>query len=306
MCPLLVYLVCCRMTISWPAGIEPYLIDRMLNVDGVKSALDVLLFTDVDLAKSAGISLTSSRHILYSIAKQYAPVSLSAQELFERADRVSSSIAGLDEILAGGFEKHWLVELVGESGSGKTQMCLTVAAQALRTARKVFWIDTEGTFRPERLLEILGGDETLLASISVCRAGSLSDLLDALLRLRESVKDASPCPLIFIDSVAAAARAQGSALVDRNQLLHRLAQISKSTAAVTLVTNHVMANLKAEGVVPALGNTWAHSVTCRLRMNMADNGMGRRRWIETVKCPTTPVKPDNVFFRICKDGIQPE
>jgi len=66
----------------------------------------------------------------------------------------------LDKLLGGGMETGSLTELFGEFRTGKTQLChtLCVACQLPIDAGgcegKAMYIDTEGTFRPQRLVEI--------------------------------------------------------------------------------------------------------------------------------------------------------
>lgn len=66
----------------------------------------------------------------------------------------------LDELLKGGFETGSITEMFGEFRTGKTQLChqLCVTCQ-LPVDRgggegKALFIDTEGTFRPQRLVAI--------------------------------------------------------------------------------------------------------------------------------------------------------
>lgn len=66
----------------------------------------------------------------------------------------------LDELLKGGFETGSITEIFGEFRTGKTQLChqLCVTCQ-LPVDRgggegKALFIDTEGTFRPQRLVAI--------------------------------------------------------------------------------------------------------------------------------------------------------
>jgi RecA/RadA recombinase len=59
-------------------------------------------------------------------------------------------------MLGGGIESRTLVEVHGEYRTGKTQLCLTMAvtAQICSNPGKVFYIDTEGTFSPDRIRQI--------------------------------------------------------------------------------------------------------------------------------------------------------
>ena len=66
----------------------------------------------------------------------------------------------LDELLLGGVETQAVTEFYGEFGSGKSQICHTLCATARQPIEAggldggVIYIDTEGTFRPERVEQI--------------------------------------------------------------------------------------------------------------------------------------------------------
>jgi DNA repair protein RadA len=75
-------------------------------------------------------------------------------------ERISTGSERLDGLLAGGIETKAVTQFYGGSGSGKTQichiMCATVSQNNIRgglDARSIY-IDTEGNFRPERIIEI--------------------------------------------------------------------------------------------------------------------------------------------------------
>ena len=66
----------------------------------------------------------------------------------------------LDKLLGGGIETGSLTEVFGEFRTGKTQLCHTLAVTCQLPVEKggaegkCLWIDTEGTFRPERIIPI--------------------------------------------------------------------------------------------------------------------------------------------------------
>lgn len=103
---------------------------------------------------------------------------------------ISSGSKELDRLLGGGFETGSITEMFGEFRTGKTQVCHTLAVTCqLPTeqgggAGKCLYIDTEGTFRPERLLEIAAryglDGEQVLDNVAYARAYN-SDHQSALL-----------------------------------------------------------------------------------------------------------------------------
>jgi meiotic recombination protein DMC1 len=74
--------------------------------------------------------------------------------------KITSGSRALDAILGGGFETRAITELYGEFRTGKTQLCTTLCVSCQLPASqgggagKAAYIDTEGSFRPERVLPI--------------------------------------------------------------------------------------------------------------------------------------------------------
>ncbi|MCK4238931.1 MAG: hypothetical protein KAX33_07415, partial [Candidatus Lokiarchaeota archaeon] len=85
----------------------------------------------------------------------------SASEVWEERrllKRISTGSSNLDEVLAGGIETRALTEFFGEYRTGKTQimhqLCVNVQLPEEKggLSGKALYIDTEGTFRPERII----------------------------------------------------------------------------------------------------------------------------------------------------------
>ena len=67
----------------------------------------------------------------------------------------------LDALLGGGVRTGMLTDVYGPEGSGKSQLCFTLCANCARQGFRVLFIDTAGTFRPERISEIAGSTDVL-------------------------------------------------------------------------------------------------------------------------------------------------
>ena len=69
-------------------------------------------------------------------------------------------VTKLDSFLKGGIETQAMTEFAGEFGSGKSQLCYTLCVTANLPLNKggldgnVILIDTENTFRPERIHQV--------------------------------------------------------------------------------------------------------------------------------------------------------
>jgi DNA repair protein RadA len=75
-------------------------------------------------------------------------------------ERISTGCIELDNLFRGGIETKVVTQFFGDSGSGKTQMCHSLATIVSQDKSKggvngkCIYIDTEGSFRPERVSEI--------------------------------------------------------------------------------------------------------------------------------------------------------
>ncbi|KAF4669796.1 recombinase rad51 [Perkinsus olseni] len=199
----------------------------------------------------------------------------------------------IDALLQGGVETGSITEIFGESRSGKSQFChaLCVAAQLPVSqggaAGRSLYIDTEGTFRPERLADMgqkWGLDrETVLSNVAFARAYN-SDHQQQLLLDAASVMSASRCryALVVVDSVTNLLRSefQGRGeLAERQQILGRLLRMLQRIAdeygVAVVLTNQVVANVDpgpsmftnpANATKPIGGNILAHSSQTRLQL----------------------------------------
>ena len=103
---------------------------------------------------------------LKDLIKSAGLVSLGFQTATSRLDimkdmiYISTGSKDLDNLLGGGVETGSLTEVFGEFRTGKTQLCHTLCVNAQRpldqggAEGKAIYVDTEGTFRPQKLVAI--------------------------------------------------------------------------------------------------------------------------------------------------------
>ncbi len=83
----------------------------------------------------------------------------------EQVGRISMGSEDLDDMLGGGIETQAITEVFGEFGSGKTQIAHQLAVDTQLQPEEggaegsVVYIDTENTFRPERIKKWLNTEE---------------------------------------------------------------------------------------------------------------------------------------------------
>jgi RecA/RadA recombinase len=116
----------------------------------------------------------------------------------------SSGSAKLDSLLGGGFRAGTLTEVFGRSNSGKSQIAMQTALVAARDGAQTLYVDTEGSFRPERLQQIseARGWETgkLLEKVVYFRSDSAPEQTEAVRRMPNRAATANS-KLVVIDTL---------------------------------------------------------------------------------------------------------
>ena len=129
----------------------------------------------------------------------------SAIALSRQANLLSSGSAGLDSILGGGYEEGKITEAFGASNTGKTQLAFQAAVMASARGWKSVFVDTESTFRPERIEDIArarGLDaKAALESVFAVRARDVQDQVQVLARMGNDSR-VSSAKLVVVDTVS--------------------------------------------------------------------------------------------------------
>jgi len=77
-----------------------------------------------------------------------------ALEISRGLGKLSTGSSGLDRLLGGGYEEGKITEVFGASNSGKTQLAIQATVMAAAIGWRSVYVDTESTFRPERVVQI--------------------------------------------------------------------------------------------------------------------------------------------------------
>ena len=149
-----------KVTIEDLPGVGPATAEKLREA-GFEELLGLAVMSPADLAEEAELGEAVSAKII-AAAKKMANIGgfVSGDALLERrreVQKLSSKVQSIDDLLGGGFETQALVEVYGEFGSGKTQIGHQLAVNCTLPVDQggldgdVFYIDTEDTFRPERI-----------------------------------------------------------------------------------------------------------------------------------------------------------
>ena len=235
---------------------------------------------------------------------------------------ISTGASKLDELLGGGFESGSLTEIYGEFRTGKTQLCHTLAVTCqLPLAQggaegKAMYIDTEGTFRPQRLIAIaerFGMDPgAVLDNVAYAKAHNTEHQCELLLAAAGMMAEAR-FGVIIVDSVTNLYRTEyeGRGELSARQMhlgkfLRHLTRLADEYGVAVVVTNQVVANpdgnamfAGANALKPIGGNIMAHASTTRLALR---KGRGENR-IAKIAC--SPVLPESeAQFSISESGVE--
>jgi DNA repair protein RadA len=232
--------------------------------------------------------------------------------------KLTTCSKAFDELLGGGLETQAITECFGEFGSGKSQLAHQLAVNVTRGEDEggldgdTVWVDTESTFRPERIrqmAEALELDaEEILKRIHVARAFNSHHQMLLMEKANEMTKD-FPIRLVVIDSLTAHFRAEyigRGVLAERQQLLnkhiHELMRFGDVHNAAIYVTNQVAAKPDAffgDPTRPIGGHIVGHSATFRVYLRKSKGGKRIARLIDSPNLPEA-----EAVFSVSEEGIR--
>jgi RecA/RadA recombinase len=175
---------------------------------------------------------------------------------------ISTGSLSLDRLLGGGIRTGLLTDVYGPSGTGKSQLCFSLcvnSAKYLKQKEMIMFIDTVGTFRPERVSEIARQETNneILDKIIFIRAFSTNDQIKSL----RKIYDIKPL-LIIIDSATSLFsteyRGASRHLVLMNHL-HELSFAAINLDCAVVITNMVR-NVPVVRTISDLGDNNVNKV----------------------------------------------
>ncbi|MCM1985484.1 DNA repair and recombination protein RadA [Methanococcoides seepicolus] len=292
----------------------------------------IAVASPAELANSAEIGESTAAKII-NAARQSADVGgfETGDLVLERrklVGKLSTGCTEFDEMMGGGIETQSITEMYGEFGSGKTQIAHQLAVNVQLPPEQgglggsVIMIDTENTFRPERIAQMVKGisdkhgieydPEEFLKNIHVARAFNSNHqilLVDSANELANELKNTEmPVKLLIVDSLTAHFRAEyigRGTLADRqqklNKHLHDILRFGDLSNACVVVTNQVMSKPDAffgDPTKPIGGHILGHTATFRLYIRKSK---GEKRIVKLVDSPNLP--DGEALISVTTDGL---
>jgi DNA repair protein RadA len=286
------------------------------------SSLESIAFTPPKIIQEeSGLGEKTTEKLIKSSMEQLNIGFKSAEDVWEHRKNIARITTGsqeLDDSLGGGVETGSVIEFFGEFRTGKTQIMhqLCVNVQLPREngglEGKALYIDTEGTFRPERIIQMAEGldldHKKVLKNIVFGRAYN-SDHQVLLIKEAANLIKEKGIKLIVVDSLIGHFRSEyigRGTLATRQQTINshlhdllRLCDIYPDLAIV--VTNQVQAKpdvFYGNPIKAAGGNVVAHGSTIRIYLR---KGKGEQRIAKIVDAPHLP--EGEAVFSITENGI---
>lgn len=243
---------------------------------------------------------------------------LDVSERRKDVGRITTGSSAVDELIGGGIETQSITEVFGEFGSGKSQISHEIAVTVQLPPEKggidgeCVFIDTENTFRPERIEQIAEGFELdveeVLSKIHIARAFNSAHQMLMADKINELIQNGSNVKLVIVDSLTAHFRAEyvgRESLATRqqklNQHLHTLQNIANTYNVAVFVTNQVQARPDAFFGSPTKaigGHVLGHAATYRIWLK---KGLAGKRIARLMDSPHLP--EGEAVFKIVTEGI---
>ena len=307
-------------------GVGPAIAEKLREA-GLNSLEAIAVASPAELVATVEIGEATAAKII-NAAREAADIGgfETGDKILERRESIGKLTTGskaLDALLGGGLETRAMTEFYGEFGSGKTQIAHQLVVNVQLPPEEgglngsAIMIDTENTFRPERIKDMAEGvglDFTeVLKNVHVARAYNSNHqilLVDKAKELADGLKETEkPVRLLIIDSATAHFRSEyvgRGTLSDRqqkiNKHLHDALRFGDLNNAVVMITNQVQVRPDAffgDPTRPIGGHIVGHTATFRIYLRKSK---GEKRIARLVDSPNLPEA--EAVFSVTKSGIR--
>jgi DNA repair protein RadA len=297
-------------------GVGPATVDKLAKA-GFDNLISIAVASIGEFCDGSGVTEANARKIIQAAREGLDMGFESGDALLKRRERVEKiqvPSKALNELLGGGFETGAIIETFGQFGSSKTQIAHQLAVNCQLTGGTAVYIDTENTFRPERIkqmAEALDLDHMeVLKKIKVARAYNSDHQMLLGEKVEELCKDKSQnVKVVIVDSLTALFRAEfvgRGTLATRQQKINRhmrtLAKIADTYNVCIFVTNQVMAKpdqFFGDPTAAIGGNIVGHNSTFRIYLRRGKKGTRVAKLIDSPN-----LAENECGFQITEKGIE--
>ncbi len=284
---------------------------------GYDDMMSIAVASPGELIDASGVTESVARKIIIAARGSLNMGFQSGIDLLNKREHVNKFTTGskaIDLLMGGGFESAAITECFGAYGSAKTQLAhaLAVNCQIDDPEAVAVYIDTENTFRPERIQQFAKGQnlepEPVLKNIKVARAFNSDHQLLLAEKVEELVKQGLKIKVLVVDSLTAHFRAEfigRGTLAERQQKLnkhmHLLAKLADVYNICVYVTNQVMSKpdtFFGDPTEAIGGHVVAHNSTFRIYLRKGKKGTRVAKLVDSPNLPEA-----EAIFMITEAGI---
>ena len=270
-----------------------------LEQAGYRDLMSVAVATVGELIEAAGVTEVVARKMINAARDSMKMGFETGTEVLRKrqlVSKISTGSKGFNAMMGGGFETAAITECFGEFGSGKTQIGHMLAVNVLKEdpEAEIVYIDTENTFRPERITQLADGvglnNEDALNRIMVARAYNSDHQMLLAEKIDSLITDGKKIRLVVVDSLTSHFRAEfigRGTLAERQQKLnrhmHALSKLASSYNLCVYVTNQVMAKpdqFFGDPTTAIGGHVVGHASTFRIYLRKGKKGTRVARLID--------------------------
>ncbi|RME31911.1 DNA repair and recombination protein RadA [Candidatus Woesearchaeota archaeon] len=285
---------------------------------GFDDLMSIAVATPGELVDASGVTEATARKIIRAARDSLDMGFTSGLDILAKREavmKISTGAKMFDEMLGGGFETGCITECFGQYGSGKTQVAHAIAVNLIASAPDavVVFIDTENTFRPERITQFAKArglkPEQVLAQIRVAKAYNSDHQMLLAEKVEDLIKEGENVRLVIVDSLTAHFRAEfvgRGNLAERQQKLnkhmHVLSKLADMYNLAVYVTNQVMAKpdqFFGDPTEAIGGHIVGHNSTFRVYLRRGKKGT------RVAKLVDAPNMPDaECVFHVTEHGLE--
>lgn len=301
-------------------GVGPKIASKLKEV-GFDDPMAIAVSSPRELAAIAEIGEAQAAKIINAVREMLKIGFETADKVLEKKEKslaITTGSKALDELIGGGVPTQEITECFGQYGSGKTQLAFQLAVNVQLPIEKgglernCLFIDSEGTFSPQRITAIAKAKglepQKILKNILYARAYNSDHQILLVEKAKDVIKEHN-IGLIIIDSLTSHFRADyigRGLLAERqqklNKHLHALQKLADAYNLAVYVTNQVMARpdvLFGDPTAPIGGHVLAHISFYRIYLR---KGRKNTRIARLIDAPNLPER--EVVFKITEAGIE--
>jgi len=220
---------------------------------------------------------------------------------------------GVNNVIGGGFQSKKAYIVFGANKTGKTQLCHQLSVLSFRKFKKLIYLDTENTFRPERIRELAVSNnldgEKALKNILVSKIMSNTAFLLKLNEVEEIIEKYN-YRILIVDSINNYYRFERGdkeisffkARTSFLKILEKVNELTQKYNLITILTAQVAPNFNEHAIIkeiPVGMQYLNHFFSEFLYLSYKEKDMS---YIHLLNSHFLPEK--KILYKITKNGLQ--